>query len=176
MDGSALPWMTLLKPALEKTEARFPTFQIQKSIEIETGEGVIRATPSETLSISYLIDFPNTPIGLQTWEGPITPEIFERELAPARTFGFMEEVKTLWERGLAQGGNLENCVVLTHNASLTPLRFPDEMVRHKVLDLMGDLALLASVPMARLEVQKGSHRLHTALARALLKFSSAKAR
>lgn len=170
LDGSAQAWVLALKPALVKTLQIFPEFDLDEPVIIEEKDAYVKAFPFTTLSVSYTIDYPGTPIGLQHWDGQITPEVFETELAPARTFGFMEEVKALWRRGLAQGGNWENCVVISRDAFLTPLRFKDEMVRHKVLDLMGDLALISAVPRARLEVRKGSHRLHTAMAESLLKF------
>lgn len=167
LDGSALPWFNLLKPHVSETSERFKELAISEPIEISDGFARVKVTPADALFVSYTIDYPGTPIGVQTWKGTVTPDHFETELAPARTFGFMEEVKSLRERGLAQGGNLENCVVIDRNAILTPLRFGDEMVRHKVLDLMGDLALVGLVPKARVEIHKGSHRLHVALAVAL---------
>ncbi len=166
-DGSSRSWIETLKPHLSESEREFPSLAITTPYSIKENGGAIDASPAPELSVFYSIDFPNTPVGHQTWDGCITPQAFLQELAPARTFGFLHEVQTLWNMGLGKGGNSENCVVITKDAFLTPLRFPDEMIRHKVLDLMGDLALLPWIPKARIKVEKGSHRLHTALAKAL---------
>lgn len=169
LDGSALPWIELLQSHLEETEEEFPALEISRPITLQEGDSAIAAAPAERFSIQYSIEYPSTPVGTQVWVGEITPERFHQELAPSRTFGFVDEVETLRNRGLGRGGNLENCVVMSRDAFLTPLRFRDEAVRHKVLDLLGDLALLSCVPRVRIEARKAGHRLHIEMAKALKK-------
>jgi UDP-3-O-[3-hydroxymyristoyl] N-acetylglucosamine deacetylase len=98
----------------------------------------------------------------------VTPQVYADEIAPARTFGFTRDVEQLRRAGLARGGSLDNAVVFSEDGLLTPLRFEDECVRHKVLDAIGDLALLGHPLLGHLEVVKGGHALHAALARKLL--------
>ena len=105
----------------------------------------------------------------------MSPEVFERELARARTFGFLDDVHRLWRDGLARGGSLDNTVVLDADRVLNPdgLRWPDEFVRHKVLDLLGDLALLGMPIEGHVEVERGGHALHQALVKSLLRSTDA---
>jgi UDP-3-O-[3-hydroxymyristoyl] N-acetylglucosamine deacetylase len=167
MDGSAKPWIELLQPHIQETNNFFPLKTIQEEFFIQEGNAWIYAKPANHLEIEYEIDFPNTPIGNQIWRGNINQSIFLNELSPARTFGFLEEIEALHKQGLGKGGKLDTCVVVTKDFILTPLRFKEEMARHKVLDLLGDLALLGSLPLLHLKAFKASHRLHTRLARKL---------
>jgi UDP-3-O-[3-hydroxymyristoyl] N-acetylglucosamine deacetylase len=98
----------------------------------------------------------------------VTPEVFAEDVAPARTFGFLKEVEMLRQRGLALGGSLENAIVLGETGALNNLRFEDEFVRHKILDAIGDLALVGYPLLGNLVVERGGHGLHTALAAAIL--------
>lgn len=169
LDGSSGPWVDWLTPHLTALPGAFPEVEVSRPVSVQDGDSWIKAWPSGSLSVRYTIDYPGTPIGKQTWEGEMTQEVFRNEIAAARTFGFMEEAERLRSQGLAKGGNLETCVVITKDLILTPLRFKDEMVRHKVLDLLGDLSLLGGIPRAKIEAHKASHRLHTLLAAALEK-------
>jgi UDP-3-O-[3-hydroxymyristoyl] N-acetylglucosamine deacetylase len=99
----------------------------------------------------------------------IDEQTFIDEIAPARTFGFLKEVEMLRQRGLALGGSLENAIILGETGVLNPLRFEDEFVRHKMLDVIGDLALVGHPIQGHLVVHRGGHALHTALASELLK-------
>jgi len=113
------------------------------------------------------VEYPQAAIGRQLFTLTLTPEAFVAELAPARTFGFLEQVEQLRASGLIQGGALENALVCDGDRWLNPpLRYPDEPVRHKLLDLLGDLALVG-IPQAQVFAYRGSHGLHTALAAAL---------
>jgi UDP-3-O-[3-hydroxymyristoyl] N-acetylglucosamine deacetylase len=113
------------------------------------------------------VEYPQPAIGRQLFSLALTPEAFVAEVAPARTFGFLEQVEQLQQMGLIQGGALDNALVCDGDHWLNPpLRYADEPVRHKLLDLLGDLAL-AGLPLAQVFAYRGSHGLHTALATAL---------
>jgi UDP-3-O-[3-hydroxymyristoyl] N-acetylglucosamine deacetylase len=132
---------------------------------------VITATPAEGFQVVGVIDFPQVAIGRQQLAISLTPERFVEEIAPARTFGFREQVDQLRAAGLIQGGALDNALVCDGEHWLNPpLRFVDEPVRHKLLDLIGDLALVG-FPQAQVLVYRGSHGLHTDLAAALADLS-----
>lgn len=120
--------------------------------------------------ITYTIDFEHPLIRRQRYTVPLRSENFMSEIAPARTFGFLKEVQFLQKRGLARGGSLDNAVVLDEGGVLNPggFRFPEECVRHKILDAMGDLALLGLPLLGHLEVGKGSHELHLSFLQLLM--------
>ena len=131
------------------------------------GNSVITATPSDRFGVVGIIDFPQAAIGRQQFALELTPQRFVDEIAPARTFGFRDQVEQLRAAGLIQGGALDNALVCDGDQWMNPpLRFEDEPVRHKLLDLIGDLALVG-FPEAQVLVYKGSHGLHTDLAAAL---------
>jgi len=162
MDGSAAPFARLL---LDTGFRALPWprsyLLIQRPVELKDGDQWMRATPGEP-RITYTIDFPHPLIRRQRYTIPVRSESFRGEIAPARTFGFLKEVQYLQERGLALGGSLDNALVLDDEGVLNPdgLRFPEEFVRHKILDALGDLALLGVPILGRLEVSRGSHALH----------------
>jgi len=171
-DGSAAPFAALLREAGRAGQpAPRSEWVLRRPLEIREGDRWIRAAPSESLRIRYTIDFPHPCIGRQSLDVPLLDEaFFEDELAPARTFGFVHEIEELREAGLARGGSFENALVLDDTRLLNGggLRWPDEFVRHKVVDLLGDLALLGAPLRADIEVEKGGHGLHHRLVRALL--------
>jgi UDP-3-O-[3-hydroxymyristoyl] N-acetylglucosamine deacetylase len=171
MDGSALPFVVALRTAGRVTQAA-PRLEleVEEPFEIREGDRSIRVLPADELSISYEIDFDHPQIGRQFFEIPkLDDKIFEQEIAPARTFGFVHEVEALRKAGLAMGGSLDNAVVLDETRVLNDegLRWPDEFVRHKMIDLIGDLALLGARPKAQIKVERGGHRLHHRLVEAL---------
>lgn len=172
MDGSAARFGDLLREAGRERQSQARVeLVLRQPVEVVDGDRWIRAEPSEEFGISYAIDFPHPSIGRQCLELPRLDEaIFESELAPARTFGFAHEVEALREAGLARGGSLDNTLVLDDERVLNAggLRWPDEFVRHKVLDLLGDLVLLGAPLRAHLRVEKGGHGLHHGLVKALL--------
>jgi UDP-3-O-[3-hydroxymyristoyl] N-acetylglucosamine deacetylase len=116
--------------------------------------------------VRFVADFP-APIGTQYFCSEIDSERYVEEIAGARTFGYLHEVEALLARGLARGGSLENALVFTADGPLQPLRWPNEAVRHKVLDLIGDLALLGAWPRCELIAIKSGHQLHSSLTSAL---------
>ena len=128
---------------------------------------MITATPADRFELVGVIDFPQAAIGRQQFSVVLTPQTFVEEIAPARTFGFRDQVEQLRSAGLIQGGGLDNALVCDGDHWVNPpLRFADEPVRHKLLDLIGDLALVG-FPQAQVLVYRGSHGLHTDLAAAL---------
>jgi UDP-3-O-[3-hydroxymyristoyl] N-acetylglucosamine deacetylase len=162
MDGSAAPFAVLLAEA-GLTMLPWPRayLQVYRPVELRQGEQWMRVVPGEP-RITYTIDFSHPLIRRQRFTVPLASEPFEREIAPARTFGFLTEVQHLKTNGLALGGSLDNAVVLDESGVLNPegFRFPEECVRHKILDAVGDLALLGLPLYGRLEVSRGSHDFH----------------
>jgi UDP-3-O-[3-hydroxymyristoyl] N-acetylglucosamine deacetylase len=171
LDGSAAPWVELLRHAgLRDQAAARRALALGRELEVREGERWIRAEPADRLAVAYAIDYAHPAVGRQELaiDGD-DPERFAREIAPARTFGFTSELRDLERAGLARGGSLASAVLLDERGVVNPegLRFPDELVRHKVLDLYGDLALLGRRLRARVRVERGGHRLHQALVAAL---------
>jgi UDP-3-O-[3-hydroxymyristoyl] N-acetylglucosamine deacetylase/3-hydroxyacyl-[acyl-carrier-protein] dehydratase len=143
-------------------------FVVQEPFAVHEGEASYLVGPSPHLRISATIEFPHPLIGRQTGSYDITPEAFARELAPARTFGFVREVEQLRKKGLIAGASTENAVVLDDTKVLdTTLRWPDEFVRHKAADLVGDLALVGGRIKAHVVAERPSHRGNVALGHAL---------
>ena len=168
LDGSAQPWVeAIAEVGLHCLGARQVPAALSAPITLQQGASFATALPSDRLRIGAAIEFPQAAIGRQLFSLELTPEAFVREIAPARTFGFREQVEQLRAAGLIQGGALDNALVCDGDGWLNPpLRYPDEPVRHKLLDLLGDLAL-AGLPQAQVFAFRGSHGLHTALAAAL---------
>jgi len=134
---------------------------IRKSFSLEEGEASIRITPSDSLTISYRIAFDHSAIGIQDFRFELNPDSFRSQVAPARTFGFLRDVPRLWADKLALGGSLENVLILDDQKLLNgPLRFPDEFVRHKVLDLVGDLSILGRPVCGHFYADRAGHALH----------------
>jgi UDP-3-O-[3-hydroxymyristoyl] N-acetylglucosamine deacetylase len=171
MDGSAAPFVALLRPAgaFDQRVAR-RQIRLRKPIVVRDGDRAIRVSPAPGFSVSYFVEYPHPAIGRQRLELEVDAVSFEREIAGARTFGFLHEVQALWRGGLARGGNLDNTVVLDERGVLNPtgLRFADEFVRHKILDLIGDLALLGMPLSAHVDVERGGHALHQQLVERIL--------
>lgn len=169
LDGSALGWVEAIAEADLVEVSGGPSHRpiLEQPIALHRGSSVITATPAEQFSVVGVIDFPQPAIGRQQFALELTPQRFVEEIAPARTFGFREQVEQLRAAGLIQGGALDNALVCDGDHWLNPpLRYPDEPVRHKLLDLIGDLALVG-FPRAQVLVYRGSHGLHTDLAAAL---------
>ena len=168
LDGSAQPWVeAIAEVGLRCLGARPEPTALSAPITLQQGASFATALPSDRLRLGAAIEFPQAAIGRQLFSLELTPEAFVREIAPARTFGFREQVEQLRAAGLIQGGALDNALVCDGDGWLNPpLRYADEPVRHKLLDLLGDLAL-AGLPQAQVFAFRGSHGLHTALAAAL---------
>ena len=167
LDGSALPWVEAIAEAgLHALGPREPLL-LPQALTRHHGESFAVAIPAPAPRLAAAVEYPQAAIGRQVFSLALTPESFVAELAPARTFGFLEQVEQLRASGLIQGGALENALVCDGDRWLNPpLRYPDEPVRHKLLDLLGDLALVG-IPQAQVFAYRGSHGLHTTLAAAL---------
>ncbi len=171
MDGSAGGFVRLIRAAGVIAQNRPQAYlKIMRPIEVADGRRRVVIEPSTTARITYRVDFDHPLIGEQTYRYDWSPAAFEREIAEARTFAFLKEVEALWAKGLAKGGSLENTIVLSRDGVLNEagLRFPDEFVRHKVLDLVGDIALLGVPFIGHLIADCSGHALHTELVRQIL--------
>jgi UDP-3-O-[3-hydroxymyristoyl] N-acetylglucosamine deacetylase len=168
LDGSALPWVEAiaeagLQPLPGVPQAPAPA----QPLTLQQGSSFATALPAEAPAVAAAIEFNEAAIGRQLFSVELSPERFVREIAPARTFGLRRQVEQLRAAGLIQGGALDNALVCDGDHWLNPpLRFADEPVRHKLLDLIGDLALVG-LPRAQVFAYRGSHGLHTSLASAL---------
>jgi UDP-3-O-[3-hydroxymyristoyl] N-acetylglucosamine deacetylase len=138
---------------------------IEKAIEVRQDNKVAGVYPARTPKATYIIDFEHSAIGYQKIEIELTPESYCREIALARTFGFVSDIEYLKSLGLIRGGSLENAVVLDPSGIVnSELRFPTEFVRHKLLDLLGDLSLTGYPIIGHLYAERAGHAIHTALA------------
>jgi UDP-3-O-[3-hydroxymyristoyl] N-acetylglucosamine deacetylase len=174
MDGSSAPWVYLIQDAGVKvlTTPR-KTLQVLRQIQFQQGDKRIALYPADGFRVSYTITFDHPLLRHQQKTMEIDEQVFVDQVAPARTFGFLKEVEMLRQRGLALGGSLENAVVLGETGVLNPLRFEDEFVRHKILDVIGDLALVGHAIQGHLVVHRGGHALHAAFAEEILRQSDA---
>lgn len=162
LDGSGLDFYKLLKKAgFKKYKEQIDRLIIMKPTIIKKNDRFLGVFPSDNFSITYIIDFDHPDLkNRRIHFENITPKLFFKQIAPARTFGFMEEVKSLRSKGLAKGGSFENAVVLSKTGYLTKkLRFKDECLRHKVLDLIGAIALLRKPVKGHFIAYKSGHTL-----------------
>ncbi len=169
LDGSAIQWVRDFEEVGIKKAPRPDNFfqEINKSIILNKEGSVIAATPSKKTTIISTISFAYKAIGNQTFVIDLNPKSFVEMIAPARTFGFKDQFQELSELGLIKGGSLENALVCDGDTWVNPpLRFDNEPIRHKILDLIGDLALVG-LPKAQILVYKGSHSLNALLASSL---------
>lgn len=169
MDGSAASFVMLLRNAGIRTQSRARrVLRIAKPISHESDGKSIRALPHDGFRVDYTIDFAHPLIGVQHMSMEVTPRTFA-EVAKARTFGFLREVEYMHSKGLALGGSLDNAVVLDDYAVLNDdgLRFPDEFVRHKILDFIGDMAMLGTPLQGHFIVHCSGHALNNAFLRVL---------
>jgi UDP-3-O-[3-hydroxymyristoyl] N-acetylglucosamine deacetylase / 3-hydroxyacyl-[acyl-carrier-protein] dehydratase len=171
LDGSARPFLDALKRAGTRAHGGRATYlELTESVRVIDGASVYEAHPSTELRVDVTIDFPHPLIGRQVGHYVVTPESFEAELAGARTFGFVREVESLRAKGLIQGASTSNAIVLDdHGVVDCTLRWPDEFVRHKAMDCVGDLALAGARVRARIVANKPSHRGTVTLVREMMK-------
>ena len=170
LDGSALPFVNLFHAAgFERQDAFVAPIVLPGPVEVVREDRRVLYEPDgPALTITYEIDFPHPIVGRQELTFAFKPEEFASRISPARTFGFAREIEVLRARGLVRGGSLHNAVVLDDAGIMSgPLRFRDEFVRHKILDLLGDLALLGRPLYGRIHARKAGHALHIDFARAL---------
>jgi UDP-3-O-[3-hydroxymyristoyl] N-acetylglucosamine deacetylase/3-hydroxyacyl-[acyl-carrier-protein] dehydratase len=169
-DGSALPIVQLLKSAgLREQNAPRRYLRLSTPISFEDNGVQLLAVPHDGLRITFTIDYPNRIVGTQSASYELDPETFEREIAPARTFVLMSDVEELKRAGMIKGGSLSNAVVVEEERLMNdePLRFPDEFVRHKILDLLGDLCLVGGPLRAHIVAFRSGHESHVRFVRKL---------
>src|SRR5438309_11758782 len=160
-DGSAKPFVQLMQTAGRTPQgARQRPIRIPHPIGAGAGGRWIQIVPADTFRISYTLDNEHPAIGTQVLSWTPTEESFVAECAPARTYGFLKDLGIMRKNGLARGGSLDNAIVLGNGAALNGLRFRDEFVRHKILDLLGDLALLGRRIRAHVVARNGGHALN----------------
>ncbi len=171
LDGSAYPFVEMVLKAGLKRQRRHRTYmRIIRGVELREGDKFIAVYPGDGYSVSYTINFPHPLIGRETFEIDLSRDFYRREIAPARTFGFLHDEQAMRNMGLIRGASEENVIVLTRTELVNgPLRYPDEFVRHKVLDLIGDLALLGRRILGRVVADRAGHAMHTALVSRLLR-------
>ena len=169
LDGSAIQWVKAFEDVGIKKVPKPENFirEINQSIVLNKEDSVIALTPSKKTTIISTISFSYKAIGNQSFVIDLNPKCFVEKIAPARTFGFKDQFEELSELGLIKGGSLENALVCDGDKWVNPpLRFDNEPIRHKILDLIGDLALVG-LPKAQILVYKGSHSLNAMLASSL---------
>jgi UDP-3-O-[3-hydroxymyristoyl] N-acetylglucosamine deacetylase len=175
MDGSAAPFVYLIHEAgVKRLPAARRYLKVRRPISLARGDKRIALYPSEHFKVTYSIAFDHPLLRHQSRTLRMTEESFVDEVAPARTFGFLKEVEMMRQQGLALGGSLENAIVIGDTAVLNNgLRFDDEFVRHKILDVIGDMALVGHPLIGHLVAHRGGHALHTQFAAQVLEESDA---
>ena len=172
MDGSSASFCMLLDEAgIRELEVPKKIMRIKKEVIVQEGDKYVKLSPSPDLKYDFTIKFPHPVIQNQDYVLEFSKENYKKEIARARTFGFLHEVQYLRSKGLALGGSLENAIVLDDKKVLNPegLRFPDEFVRHKILDAIGDMCLIGMNFVGNYEAMAGSHNLNHRLTLELLK-------
>jgi UDP-3-O-[3-hydroxymyristoyl] N-acetylglucosamine deacetylase len=171
LDGSARPFVEMIQKAgIRKQRRPRKYLRIRRQVEMREGNKFIAVYPSDTYSVSYSINFPHPLIGKETFQVELTNGSYLRHIAAARTFGSRQDEQAMRDMGLIRGASRENCIVLTRDGVENgPLRFPDEFVRHKVLDLVGDLALLGKQILGNVFADRAGHAMHTALVSRILR-------
>ncbi len=176
LDGSSENWLELIeRVGIAEQNAPRHFLKILKRVEFEQGDRKMSVEPCENYEIECSIDFAHPFINRQNFNFTLTDGAFGREIGSARTFGFTTEIEMLRKANLALGGSLDNAIVLTPDGMLNeqPLRYKDEFVRHKTLDIIGDFALLGMPILGKLKAEKSGHSVHASLMSKLLKTESA---
>ncbi|MCP9456324.1 MAG: UDP-3-O-acyl-N-acetylglucosamine deacetylase [Nitrospira sp.] len=171
MDGSAAPFVRLIRSVgLVQQNRQQPFLKIMAPIEVVEGTKRVRIEPSPIARITYSIQYDHPLINTQTYTYECSSHAYESQIAEARTFGFLHEVQALWSRGLGKGGTLENTVVLSKSGVVNQsgLRFLNEFVRHKILDLIGDFSLLGISFIGHIIAERSGHALHSQLVKRIL--------
>lgn len=171
LDGSARPFVDMiLKAGIRKQRRPRKYLRIRREIEVREGNKFIAVYPSDVYTVSYSINFPHPLIGNESFEADLSNGDYLTSIAPARTFGSREDEQAMRNMGLIRGASPDNCIVLSKTGiENPPLRFEDEFVRHKVLDLIGDLALIGRRILGRVVADRAGHAMHTALVTRILK-------
>lgn len=165
-DGSGLPFVELIRQAGVRQQRRPRRYiRMKQPLEVVDGDKRVSIEPSDSFCVACESDYPHNLVGVQTLDLELTAEVYAKEISPARTFGFERDLDAMRDMGLIRGATLENAVCFGENGVLNPggLRFPDEPCRHKLLDLIGDLALLGRPLLGRLVATRAGHAMHAAL-------------
>lgn len=164
IDGSAFPYyQEMIKSGLKKQQAKRKVYQIEETIFAREEDSYIAILPYDGFKISYTLDYDHPVIGSSYFEFDAAKMNFAEEISKARTFGFAFEIEKLHEQGLALGGNLDNAILIEETKTVNSLRFENEFVRHKILDVVGDMFLNGRIRGHIMAVKSG-HRLHVKLA------------
>jgi UDP-3-O-[3-hydroxymyristoyl] N-acetylglucosamine deacetylase len=171
LDGSAAPFVFLVREAgVERQRAGKRFLVIDQPVEVREGDKLARLDPASEMSVRFTVDFDHPLVTDQTFEFHFSDGRFAREVAPARTFCFLRDIEYMKSKGLAQGGSLDNAIVIDEFSILNPegLRFPDEFARHKVLDAIGDLSLIGMPVIGAFTARKSGHAMNQGLVRKVL--------
>jgi len=171
MDGSALPFVRMLKTVGTRVQGKCKKLLvIKKAVSVQADGGAAMLLPASEFKITYKIDFKHPAIGQQTYDMTFSDANYEKEICAARTFGFLKDVEYMQARGLALGGSLKNAVVLNDKKIINKegLRYPNEFVKHKILDAIGDLSLLGMPIIGHFIAYKSGHRLNNLLLQEVL--------
>jgi len=167
LDGSAAAFLAeFARVGTVAQDAPRAELRLDRPHVFRDGDGYLVLAPADAFRVRFAVDFA-PPVGAQFIDARVELESYTREIAAARTFGYLHEVEALLAAGLARGGSLDNALVYGPEGALAPERWPNEVVRHKVLDLVGDFALLGAWPLADVVSIKSGHRLHALATRAL---------
>ena len=171
LDGSAQPFVDMIrKVGIRKQRRARKYLRIRRQFEMREGNKFIAVYPAESYSVSYSINFPHPLIGKETFEVELTNGSYLKHIAAARTFGSRQDEQAMRNMGLIRGASRENCIVLTRDGVENgPLRFSDEFVRHKILDLVGDLALFGKQLLGKVVADRAGHAMHTTLVSRVLR-------
>ena len=174
LDGSALPFVEVITRAGLRQQKRKRTYlKILRPYEMREGEKFIGVYPADRYSVSYAINFPHPLIGSEVFRVELSNGSYVEQIAPARTFGFLEQQRAMLNMGLIRGATRDSCIVLTAcGIDNPPLRFEDEFVRHKILDLIGDLALFGKRILGYVKADRAGHAMHTAIVSRILRDQS----
>jgi UDP-3-O-[3-hydroxymyristoyl] N-acetylglucosamine deacetylase len=171
VDGSAAPFVSLIEEGgVEEMNEERPVWVVDRPCFWSQGDVHLIALPAAEYRISYTLHYPHSSfLGSQYYSFAVTPEAFKREIAPCRTFCLYEEIAPMIEKGLLRGGGLENALIIKDEGVLNPegVRFEDEMVRHKILDLIGDLSLVGAPLLAHIVAIRSGHTSNNAFAKEL---------
>jgi UDP-3-O-[3-hydroxymyristoyl] N-acetylglucosamine deacetylase len=162
LDGSSLSFVEEIEPFLLLSSSPPRYITLEERIRVEEGDGWIEIAPSPYLTVDLTIEFSHPAVGIQRYIYRHSTENYRKEIAPARTFGFLKDVERIWKEGRGKGGSLQNALLLDEKSVINPegLRLPQEFVRHKILDLLGDFYLLNAFPLLSVRGYKSGHSLH----------------
>lgn len=167
LDGSAKMYVDAIdRIGLDVSQTPRPCLTPAEPFELRDGDRAIVVLPADRFRVRFIADY-DPPIGTHYFDGTIAPELYRDEIAPARTFTFLRDVEAMRARGLAQGGSLDNALVFNEDGPMQPMLWDNEIVRHKVLDLIGDFALLGAWPNCDVIAVKTGHAMHARTTRAL---------